>query len=96
MKITDQEVMRVADLARLRFTPSEHADLSVQLNRILEYFDSLSDVETEGIEPLTHSLPSVRALRFDDEQPCMPLQAVFLNAPDRRNNLFKVPKVIAG
>ena len=96
MKITDQEVMRVAGLARLRFSPEQHADLAVQLNRILEYFDFLTEVETEGVESLTPSFQPANALRFDDAQPCMPLQAVFRNSPDRHKNFFKVPGTIAG
>ncbi len=96
MKITDRAVMRVADLARLRFSPDERAELAVQLNRILEYFESLTEVETAGVEPLTHDLRSAGALRPDDEQPCMSLDDVFCNAPDREKNFFKVPKIIEG
>ena len=96
MKITDQEVKRVACLARLRFSPEQRADLAVQLNRILEYFDLLTELETEGVESLTPSFQSVNVLRFDDAQPCMPLQTVFLNSPDRHKNFFKVPGTITG
>ena len=96
MKITDQEVMHVADLARLRFSPEEHADLALHLTSILTYFESLKAVETEGVEPLTHALQPAGSLRFDDEQPCLPLQAVFLNAPERQKNFFQVPKIIVG
>ena len=96
MKITDQEVMHVADLARLRFSPDERSELAVQLNRILEYFDSLTDVETTGVEPLWHGPQSSGGLRPDEARSCMPLNEVFCNAPDREKNLFKVPKILEG
>ena len=91
MKITDQEVARVADLARLRFSPDERVVLAGQLNRILQYFESLADVETEGIEPM-HVLQPANALRCDEERSCMPLNAVFCNAPDQRKKSFQSSK----
>ncbi len=96
MKITDQAVMRVAGLARLRFSPDERAELAVQLNCILEYFESLTEVETAGVEPLTHDLRPAGSLRPDDAQSCMFRDDAFCNAPDREKNLFKVPKIIEG
>lgn len=96
MKITDQAVMHVADLARLRFSLDERAELAVQLNRILKYFESLTEVETTGIEPLLHDVQQAGALRPDAVQTCMPRDAVFCNAPEREKNFFKVPKIIEG
>jgi aspartyl-tRNA(Asn)/glutamyl-tRNA(Gln) amidotransferase subunit C len=96
MKITEQAVMDVADLARLRFSPGERAGLAVQLNRILEYFDSLTDVETSGVEPLWHDQDASGALRPDEARSCLSLDKVFCNAPDREKNLFKVPRIIEG
>ena len=96
MKITDQEVMRIAGLARLRFSPDERVDLTIQLNRILKYFESLAELDTIGVEPLMHEPQSVGVLRPDDVRQCMPRDAVFYNAPDHEKNLFKVPKIIEG
>ena len=95
MSITDQEVARVADLARLRFSPDERAVLAGQMNRILQSFESLEVVETEGIEP-THALQPANALRCDEEWPCLLLNAVFANASDSEKNLFKVQKITEG
>lgn len=62
MKIMDQAVTHVADLTRLSFSPDERAERVVRLNRILKYFESLTEVETAGVEPLTHDLQPVGAL----------------------------------
>ena len=94
MKITDQEVMRIAGLARLRFSPDERVELAVQLNHILAYFESLKHVDTAGAELLMHNPQSSSALRPDDVRPCLPREDVFQNAPDYEENLFKVPKII--
>ncbi len=93
MKITDQDVMRIANLAQLRFTPDERLELASQLNRIFQYFESLVEVETEGIESIQ---TPTNALRSDDVQQCLPLPAVFYNAPAREKFFFKVPKIIEG
>jgi len=62
MKIMDQAVTHVADLTRVRFSPDERAERVVQLNRILKYFESMTEVETAGVEPLTSDLQPVGAL----------------------------------
>lgn len=62
MKIMDQAVTHVADLTRLCFSPDERAERVVQLNRILKYFESLTEEEIAGVEPLTHDQQSVGAL----------------------------------
>ena len=96
MKITDQAVTHVADLARLRFSPDERAELVVQLNRILEYFESLQEVDTAGVEPLTYGLQPAGTLRPDEYRPCMTRDEALCNAPEHANSLFKVPKIIEG
>ena len=62
MKIMDQAVTHVADLIRLCFSPDERAERVVQLNRILKYFESLTEEETAGVEPLMHYVQPVGAL----------------------------------
>ncbi len=62
MKITAQAVTHLADLNRLSFSPDQRAERVVQLNRILKYFEFLTEVETAGVEPLMHDLQPVDAL----------------------------------
>jgi len=62
MKITDQAVMHGADLSCLSFSPDERAERVFQLNRILTYFESLTEIETAGVEPLMHDVHQVGAL----------------------------------
>lgn len=94
MKITAEDVDRVAGLARLRLTPDERDRLTRQLDDILEYMDKLNQLDTTRVEPFTHALETVNALR-DDAVTCQSdADALLSNAPDRDGTFFKVPKII--
>lgn len=94
MKINAEEVERVAVLARLRLTADERDRLTRQLDDILEYMDKLNELDTTQVEPFTHELASVNALR-EDAVTCQPdADALLANAPDRDGTFFKVPKII--
>ena len=55
MKLTREEVQRVAMLARLRLTPEDEERLTEQLDNILQYVEKLNQLDTSGIEPFTHA-----------------------------------------
>ena len=94
MKITREEVRRVALLARLQFAPEEEALLTGQLDSILEYMEKLNRLDTEKVEPLAHAVDVVNAFREDrvvnEPQP----ENLLANAPAQENSFFKVPKII--
>ena len=94
MKITREEVRRVALLARLQFSPEEEALLTGQLDAILEYMEKLNRLDTEKVEPLAHAVDIVNAFRDDrvthEPQP----ENLLANAPAKENSFFKVPKII--
>ena len=94
MKITAEEVERVAGLARLRLTAEEKSHLTRQLNDILEYMDKLNQLDTAQVEPFTHALETVNALREDAITNQPNTEALLANAPDRDGAFFKVPKII--
>jgi aspartyl-tRNA(Asn)/glutamyl-tRNA(Gln) amidotransferase subunit C len=94
MKITREEVVHVADLARLEFTEEEISRFTSQLSSILEYVEQLSELELEGVEPMAHVQDVVNALRDDAVKPSLSREAVLANAPDAKNGCFRVPKVI--
>jgi aspartyl/glutamyl-tRNA(Asn/Gln) amidotransferase C subunit len=91
MSTTDQEVACVSDPALVRLSPDERAEPPDQMNRILQYCESLEVVETEAIEPM-HALQPANALRCDEERPCMPLNAVFANVSDSEKIFSKFQK----
>ena len=94
MKISVEEVERVAVLARLRLAPDEKARITQQLNDILEYMDKLNQLDTARVEAFTQALNTGSALREDAVTNEPNPEALLANAPDRDGTFFKVPKII--
>ncbi|MDY0187888.1 MAG: Aspartyl/glutamyl-tRNA(Asn/Gln) amidotransferase subunit C [Syntrophus sp. PtaU1.Bin005] len=94
MKITREEVAYVAHLARLEFSEAEEELFTGQLNDILLYMDKLNEVDTAGVEPLSHAISLSNAFREDRVQESLSQDLSLANAPDPRGEFFRVPKVI--
>ena len=94
MKITAEEVDRIAVLARLRLTAEEKSHLVRQLDNILEYMDKLNQLDTVQIEAFSHRVDMMPALRDDVVTNQPDPEALLANAPDRDGTFFKVPKII--
>jgi len=94
MKISREEVAHVAHLARLEFAAAETEKFTAQLNDILLYMDKLSEVDTAGVEPVTHAIAQKNAFRADAVGASLLPEASLANAPEARGGCFLVPKVI--
>ena len=94
IKISRDEVTHVAHLARLEFAEAETEKFTAQLNDILRYMDKLNEVDTTGIEPVTHAIARKNAFREDGVVSSLPPEASLANAPEARGGCFLVPKVI--
>jgi aspartyl-tRNA(Asn)/glutamyl-tRNA(Gln) amidotransferase subunit C len=94
VKISAEEVERVAVLARLHLTDQEKAQLTRQLDDILEYMDQLNRLDTSGVEPFVHGLEEEPLLREDAVINRPDPEALLANAPDRDGTFFKVPKIL--
>jgi aspartyl-tRNA(Asn)/glutamyl-tRNA(Gln) amidotransferase subunit C len=94
LKITREEVAYVAHLARLEFSEAEEELFTGQLNDILLYMDKLNEVDTAGVEPLSHAISLSNAFREDRVQESLSQDLSLANAPDPRGEFFRVPKVI--
>jgi aspartyl-tRNA(Asn)/glutamyl-tRNA(Gln) amidotransferase subunit C len=94
MKITREEVRRVASLARLSFSPDEEEILTRQLDRVLGYVDKLNEIDTREVEPLAHVVEITRAFREDRVVNRPNPEALLKNAPAREKNFLKVPKIL--
>ena len=81
--ISREDVLHVARLARLALTETELETLREQLNAILAHIDALKAVDTRGIEPTSHAVPQFNVMRDDEPPPCVPVQEMPANAPDR-------------
>ena len=94
MKITSAEVRHVATLARLDLAQDEQERLAGELDRILEYMDKLSELDTDGVEPLSYAVDVVNVLRPDRVVNQPRTEDLLRNAPARDDDFLSVPKII--
>src|SRR5438105_7556721 len=97
MKVTEQSVRYVADLANLELTSAERERMLRDLNNILEYIDRLNELDTTDVPPMSQAVTEGRekpALRADELIPSLTHSEALANAPATDGTYFKVPKVI--
>ena len=94
MAITIEQVEYIAKLAKLEFSDSEKDKLTGELNRILQYMEKLNELDTTGVEPLSHPTEVTNVMRPDKVKPSMSSEEALNNAPSKEKGFFKVPKVI--
>jgi len=94
VKITHNEVMHVASLARLDLHENDVEMFAEQIGKILEHVDTLDNVNTDGVEPATHAIPLSNVFRNDDQKEDANREAVLSNAPEQEDGAFIVPKII--
>lgn len=94
MKITKEDVLQVADLARLELDEAGIDKLAAQIGTILDYVDTLNQVDTTGVAPTSHAIFLSNAFREDEPHRHLPNDAALDNAPEKDDGAFLVPKVI--
>ena len=94
MKITKDEVLYVADLARLDLDAEMIDKFSGQIGTILDYVDKLNEVDTEGVRPTSHAISLTNAFREDEQTEHLERDKVLANAPEKEDGNFVVPKVV--
>lgn len=97
MKITEEQVRYVADLAHLRLTSEEVARMAHDMGEILTHIDKLNELNTDGVAPMAQVLydaGETATLRDDVEAATLANEDALANAPDKGAGFFKVPKVI--
>jgi aspartyl-tRNA(Asn)/glutamyl-tRNA(Gln) amidotransferase subunit C len=97
MAISEDQVRRVATLARLRLGDDEVERLAADLGRILDYVDKLSELDTSTVEPTSHVVAVEAPFRADtvertDGETCA--EEAVANAPRRDGHFFAVPPII--
>ncbi|MGQ0810681.1 MAG: Asp-tRNA(Asn)/Glu-tRNA(Gln) amidotransferase subunit GatC [Nitrospiraceae bacterium] len=94
MKISKEEVERVAKLARLELTAAETEAFTQQLSSILTHVEKLKTYDTDGVEPTATVLRQVNVFRSDESRPSLPVEKALANAPESEHNHFRVPKIL--
>ena len=90
VKLTNDEVRHVAELAKLELSEAELDEYAGQLGQILAYAQQIQSVDTSAVPPTPHILPLSNVLAEDASQPCLPAAAAVDNAPDAEDGYFRV------
>ncbi len=94
VRITTEEVRHIAALARVGMTEDDIERMRDQMSNILEQFDALSQVDTEGVEPTSHSAEVRTVMRDDRIEPSADRESILSNAPHRQDDLIRVRAVL--
>ena len=94
MKISREEVLHIARLARLGLTEAEINQLGEQLSNILENFEILQQVDTSNVPPTAQSIALENVLRPDEVAPSLTPDEILANAPRKEGQFFRVRAVL--
>lgn len=93
-KISDETIEYVGILAKLELSNEEKEAAKSDMERMLDYIDTLNELDTEGIEPMSHVFPVNNVFREDVVTNGDGKDAALANAPLKKNDTFEVPKTI--
>ncbi|RPI36465.1 MAG: Asp-tRNA(Asn)/Glu-tRNA(Gln) amidotransferase subunit GatC [Nitrospiraceae bacterium] len=91
MKIS---IEHLAQLARLSVSADEKILFANQIDSILSYMDTLNELDTGSIEPTSHVISLSNVVREDEPKDSLDREDALMNAPDRTEKFYRVPKII--
>jgi aspartyl-tRNA(Asn)/glutamyl-tRNA(Gln) amidotransferase subunit C len=94
MALTREEVLHVARLARVGLTEEDVTKFQGQLSQILDHFESLRLIDTDGVPPTTHTLPLQNVMAADEPEPSLTRDQVLANAPLDQEGHLRVRAVL--
>ena len=94
MRLSAEEVRQVAQLARIGLDDDEVEQMRDQLSNILDHFDVLGNLDTDGVEPTGHSVDVESVTRDDVVEDSLSKDEVLSNAPDREADFLRVRAVL--
>jgi aspartyl-tRNA(Asn)/glutamyl-tRNA(Gln) amidotransferase subunit C len=94
MKINENDIQKVAKLARLELSGEESEEFSRQLNDIIEYVEKINELDTSGVKPADHIIELSNVFREDTVQKSIETSEIEKMAPSFRNGHIVVPRII--
>ena len=94
MGLTREQVLHIARLARLGVSEEDVAKFQEQLSDVLDHFETLKALDTEGVEPTSYPLPLESVMRPDEVRPSLSQEDVLANAPLAEEGAFRVQAVL--
>ncbi|MDY6941183.1 MAG: Asp-tRNA(Asn)/Glu-tRNA(Gln) amidotransferase subunit GatC [Cyanobacteriota bacterium] len=92
--IDREQVRKVAHLARLELTEAEEEQFTTQLNDILDYFNQLSELDTENVPPTARAIDVSNVTRPDTLESYPDRDDILESAPEQEGDFFRVPKIL--
>jgi aspartyl-tRNA(Asn)/glutamyl-tRNA(Gln) amidotransferase subunit C len=94
MRISKEEVEKLAHLSRLQLDENAIDKMQGDMNKMLNFVDKISELDLEGVEPLAYMSDEVNILRTDKIEQNISHEEALKNAPDKDTDYFRVPKVM--
>lgn len=96
--ISDETIDYIGILAKLALNDEEKEQAKSDMGRMLDYIDKLNELDTEGVEPMSHVFPVNNVFRedvvVDVEETGITKESLMENAPQKKDNCFLVPKTV--
>lgn len=93
-RIGIEETKRLAELAKIGLTEEEAAAMSVELDKIMDFVETLSKVDIDGVEPTDQVTGLVDVFRPDEVKPSPSREELLKNAPEQKDGYIKVRRVL--
>ena len=93
-KITEEEVKKIASLSRLSLTEDELQKRTEDMNNILNYMDSLNEINTDNVKELNNVHDMNASLRSDSSDESLNQQDILNNSPSSNGDYIKVPLIV--
>lgn len=94
--ISDETIDYVGILAKLELGSEEKEQAKKDMSRMLDYIDKLNELDTEGVEPMSHIFPANNVFREDEVTNGDGREFTLANVPERKDDCLVVPKTIVG
>ena len=94
MQITPDLIKYLETLARITLNEEEEKKVGSELQDILTYIDMLNELDTDGVEAMSHCFPVTNVMREDEVHPSMTPEEITANAPESYEGCFVVPKTV--
>lgn len=94
MNINSELIQYVSGLAKLQLTEEEQEQAKKDMERILTYIDTMNELDTEGVEPMSHAFPLINVFREDVVLNGDDRENLLNNAPEKKDGCFVVPKTV--
>jgi aspartyl-tRNA(Asn)/glutamyl-tRNA(Gln) amidotransferase subunit C len=92
--IKKEDMEYLGKLARIQLSDEEKEHLQKELKKIIGYISQLDKISTEEIEPTYHVLDITNVFRQDEKRDSLKQEKVFKNAPEKKGQYFRVPRII--